>query len=256
MPIVRNPNSATALANRIDRQTETQIIHSSVGVLDIDTAPFELIVSEAAFNWEVKEVAINFSAATARNFSISKLVGARIVANLNDHFWIRHTVSGSPLRIIIAPGFHVTTASFATAIKTALEAQSDLSAASITFTVVYAKPTGNLTITPSSGQVGFVYDTGTTNPVSNPVRNISLAGPAMGFNEDMPLAASITGDTGIDVETEYDYVALTANAALSYVTTDVFEMDMDSALKITSNSVTGALVMKARVSHEVIRSIR
>jgi len=255
MPIVRNPNSATALANRIDRQTESQIVKTNVEVQDLNAAGFELIVAEDAFNWDVLEVSINFNNATARDFSISKLVGARVIANLNDTFWMRHSSLGPVQRIIIGPGFYITAAAFAAAIKVALDAQTEFAAAGIVFTVTHSATTGLLTISPSAGTVQFIYNTGTNAPVSNPVRNIGLAGVVMGFNVNSVDAATITGDTAIDVGTEYDYISQIASVVTSYVSTDAFKMDMDSALKVSG--VTGpATEMTARVTHEVVRSIR
>jgi len=257
MPIVRNPNSATALANRIDRQSESQIIetNTAVGALNVG-AGLEMTVDEPAYNWTVSEVAMSFSNAVARDFAIVKLAGARIIQNLNDHFWIRHNTIGPVQRVIIAPGLYASSAAFVTAIRTALNAQTAFNAAGITFTVVHADATtGLLTITPSSGQIAFIYDTGTTAPVSNAVRNVSLAGRAMGFNADTALAATATGDTGIDVGTVYVYLLELANTATSYVFTDPITMDMDSILGVAGESA-GAVTMTVRTSHEVTRSIR
>lgn len=255
MPIVKNPNSAAPLANRVDRQSESDIAYVDMEVQDLAVDDLELIVTEDAYNWKTTEVALSFNNANARDFTISKLAGVRIVSNINDHFWLKHSSFGPAKRIIIASGFYTTAATFSAAIKTALDSQTDFNNAGITFGVARNPATGRITITPSAGTVQFIYNTGTTVPVANPVRNISLAGKAMGFNADSADAASITGDTGIDIETEYDYVSESGNTALSYVVTDEYPMDMDSALKITATS-TNAVVVTARVIHEVERSIR
>lgn len=254
--IVRNPNSATALANRIDKQSESPINYVTVDSHNINGAAFELDVSEDALSWKVKEVALAFSNANARDFAISKVAGARILPNLNDWFWIQHSTLNSPRRAIIPDGLYTSTTDFATAIKAGLDAVADFAAAGITFTVVFAAATSKYTITPSSGTISFVYDTGTTSPVAAPTGNISVAGPMMGFTADTaPLAASITSDTGIDVGTVYAYVTQTANAVTSYVLTDVLEMDMDSVLRVTG-TIGVDVVMTARVTHEVVLSIR
>jgi len=255
MPIVKNPNSAAPLANRIDRQSESDIAYVDTMVQDLTIDDLELIVTEDAYNWSITEVALSFSNTNARDFTISKLAGVRIVSNINDHFWLRHSNFGPAKRIVIAPGFYTTAVSFSTAIRTALDSQIDFNTAGITFGVARNPATSCLTITPSDGTVQFVYNMGTTVSVANPVRNLSLAGKAMGFNANSADAAAITGDTGIDIETEYDYAVEIANAATSYVVTDVYPMDMDSALKITGTS-GNAVVMTARTTHEVKRSIR
>jgi hypothetical protein len=186
----------------------------------------------------VREVDLNFSSATARNFNISKLVGANIVQNTNDGFWLSLTGYGFR-KCTIAAGFYSDT-SFAAAVKAALE--STFSDSSLTFTVSYVAKKMRIV---NSGAVTmtFLYDVGRNMP-----HQFSTAAANMGFttNTASP-AATLNADVATDIGTRYDIIAESGNTALNYVFNEAIEMDSDTALYVFTN--TAAVTVSLRISY-------
>lgn len=232
-------NEVAGLANRIDLQSKSAYIDTSVEIKDItsEAMDFDTTLQETA--WSVKEVGLLFSGAAARDFTISKKSVANIIFGRNDRFWI--TVEGKSFqRITIDEGVYDSTA-LAAEIKSKLDATyTDLS---VTFTVTF-NASNQFVITNSGGlDMTFHY----VNERVGVRRNSTLAGN-IGFTEDQGPSTTLTSDTAIDLDSEYIIISETANTDTSYVLTDEVDMDSDSALSISTS--TAGITVTAKVTYQ------
>lgn len=78
----------------------------------------------------------------------------------------------------------------------------------------------------------------------------STAGLNMGFTANQGPVATLVSDTAIDLGVDYVLLAETADASRTWVCTDGFSFDSDSALHVTTNSV--AVVVRFKVTYELL----
>lgn len=237
MPFNKFHNEPSCLMNRIDAamlqaQTKTESVCADITSSAISKTVY---MNESA--WKVKEVDLNFSAATARSFNISKVVGANIVGNKNNKFWFYVTGYGTRI-CTITPNYY-SDSTFATAVKAAIE--SAFSDSALTFTVTYSSKKMRIT-NGGSVAVKFIFDA-----VDMPHR-YSTAAANMGFTQNTSSAAvTINADVATDIGTTYHIIAESSNTALNYVFNEPIEMDSDSSLQVTTG--TAAIIVSLRISY-------
>jgi len=238
MPLKKYFDEVAGLPNRIDEQGRTSVVKTSTEVLNTAAAGMDFSTTVNESKWTVTEIDLLFSAATARDFTISKKSVANIVFGRNDRFWM--SVDGATTRrMTLTEGIYDGT-TLAAEIKAQLDSVfSDLS---VTFTVVLAL--GKLTIT-NSGSLNMTFYSVNTRTGT---RRNSTAGDNMGFTADQGPATSLVSDTAIDLDSSYDIIVQSASTVLSYIMTDPLIMDSDSALNITTS--TAGIVVTAKVTYE------
>jgi len=236
MPIINYPDAPGGYVNRIDQASKSNRNRIAIGSADLTTDTLSLRVTNLWEAWRIKEIAFSFTNANARTFTISKVSGLGIITHRNDYFWLAHTDVVAQ-RIIITPGFYRTDASFTAEVKSQLDSNAAFAAAGITFTVAHDLDTRLFSITPSSGQVKYVYDN-----TSQSARTKSIASPVLGFTADTVFGAAATGTVPVDLDVEYVVDSNVGDTSTTYLFTDALEMDLDSELLITSNTGVGVII--------------
>ena len=173
----------------IEKIQKRKAILTTTGHTDLTASGLNYTLSCPSDNWVVHEVLMHFGAATARSYSVNKVIGRGIVTNLNDLLWIR--CDGYPAQsIYLDQGFYDGT-TLSAQIKAKLDANTAFITAGLApFTVTYSSVTGKFTIATTAGNVQFVN----TNTAIGVNRN-STAGIVVGFTADSSFATSIVGDT-------------------------------------------------------------
>jgi len=237
MPFEKYVNEPSCLTNRIDSQMSAGRPAMYSAYRNITSTALNESVHMDERSWKVKEVSLGFSAATARNFSISRLIGANIAQNRNDKFWF--TVAGYGTRkCTIAPSFY-TSATFPAAIKAALE--SAYSDSGLTFTVSVTAQKIRVTTTAGTVNVGFVYS------MPRMPHPDSTAAGNLGVSVNSAPATTVDADTATDIGQQYAIVTENDNTSTSYVFSDELPMNSDSALLVTTN--TAAVSVALRVAY-------
>jgi len=192
MPIIYYQDSKIKrYCSPVEKIQKRKTILTSTGHTDLTVSGLNYTLSYPSDNWVVHEVLMHFSAATARAYSVNKVIGRGIITNLNDLLWIR--CNGAPTQsIYLDQGFYDGT-TLSAQIKAKLDANTAFIAAGVApFTVTYSITTGKFTIATTAGNVQFLN----TNTAIGVNRN-STAGIVIGFTADSSFAASIVGDTAV-----------------------------------------------------------
>ena len=232
----------------IEKIQKRKTILSITGNADLTASGMNYTLWHPSDNWVVHEVLMHFSAATARSYSINKVIGRGIITNLNDLLWIK--CDGTPAQsIYLEQGFYDGT-TLSAQIKAQLDANTAFIAAGVApFTVSYNATTGKFTIATTAGNVQFI-NTNTTIGVN---RN-STAGAVIGFTTDSSSAASIVGDTV--VAGLGSLIPIDAEAASTDLNTIVNvdslspHFDVDSGLNLTIGTV--GITVDYKISYEEI----
>jgi hypothetical protein len=225
-----------------------KVILSASNGADLTTSGLNYTLWHPSENWVVHEVLMHFGAATARSYSVNKVIGRGIITNLNDLLWIRcdgYTAQS----IYLDQGFYTGT-TLATQIKTKLDADANFIAAGVApFTVSYSATTGKFTIVTTAGNIQFIN----TNIAVGVNRN-STAGAVVGFAADSSFATSITSDTA--VLGLGDLIPIDAEATSTDINTIVNVdslspiFDVDGALNLTIGTV--ATTVDYKISYEEV----
>jgi hypothetical protein len=236
MPFKKYVNEPSCLTNRIDSQMAAGKPSLYSAYVNIASAAMSETVHMEESSWEVKEVDLGFSAATGRNFTISKLIGANIVQNRNDKFWFRLAGFGTR-KCTIAPSFY-TAATFVTAIKAALE--EAFADSTYTFTVSIVAQKIRVTNSAAAAMSFILSMPRMPHPDSTAAANL-------GVTANSTPATTLNADTATDIGMQYDIITESANTSLSYVFSDKIPMDSDTALLVTTN--TAAVSVGLRVAY-------
>ncbi len=238
MPLKKYYDEVAGLPNRIDEQNKRSEEKTVTEIVDITSDAMDFQLTMNSDKWVVKEVALSFSSATPRNFTIAKKSIANIVQHRNDRFWLR-SEDKVTTRVTVDPGVY-DAAGLAAEIKSKLDdAFSDIGTS---FVVTYASNK-------------FTFDTTTSRdiqyyPINNRtgVRKNSTLGPVIGMTAETLLANTFFSDTNVDLDTSYTIIGASGNVATSYVLTDELTMDSSSALSITTN--TAGVTVTAKITYE------
>ena len=201
---------------------------------------------KADSDWVVDAIALNFSAAVARAYSISVQNGRRVITDLNNYLWFQ-VDSSLPQKIELDDGFYTGT-QLAAELQDKLDANASFTALGINFTVSYDDLLGEFTITPSSGNIRYL-DVNTAQTLPN---RDSIAGHLFGLNATTTFAASIVSDTvvqGLDQETVI--ISETVATHINRYHDDVHILSVDQALRL-SVTFGAALRMDWTVVYEEI----
>jgi hypothetical protein len=195
-------------------------------------------------DWKLNSIILTFSGAVARDFSVAIANGRKVVANYNDFLWFEH-VSACPQKITLTPGFYTGT-DLATELETQLDANTEYTAAAITFTVAYDNAAGTFTITPSSGNIKYIL----RNLQQVLGQRDSIAGNLFGLNANGTSAATSVSDTlvvGLNDEGLIVNQAAYTDTYYNYLTP--IYLSIDKALHFES-SVAG-VTMNIDVNYEL-----
>ena len=197
-------------------------------------------------NWKVNSILLNFSNATARNFSVSISGGRKVVENYNDFLWIQCDTTVWQ-KIVLDPGFY-TGSQLATHLQNKLDANDAFDAQGLTFSVTYDNATGLFVITPSAGTIRYL------NRNLSQVLGLrdSIAGNLFGLSEDTSFGSDITSDTpcaGLDSDSHF--IDQTANGDTFYAYTyPPLSLSIDQAIRIQTN--TAAVVVSANINYDIL----
>jgi hypothetical protein len=216
----------------VDVLSREERLRSINGGQDLTGNPLTYRFSPLTPSWRTKLVALKFSSAVSKTYSINIETGRGIITGLNDSLWIDINTSGWAQKIILAQGFYNGT-ELSAQVKTALEANSVFSGLGLTFTVTYSASTDKFTITPSSGTIQY-YDVYTPRNL----RRNSTAGHVLGFTADQS-AASLVSDTAVPSLGNKTVIAGATGVETSIVLNSAIDMSVDEALSI---DVTAAVV--------------
>lgn len=247
MPIVYYPNRVyRAKEPAIDRvMSKMKPILVSGSQNTASTALDATISSDRS--WQVNSIALTFNNTTARNFSASIVNGIKIVQDLNDYLWFQIT-SSLPQRIILDAGFYTGT-ELAAELQSKLNANTEFSSLSITFTVAYDSSSGIFTITPNSGQIKYLSVARQALPIRD-----SIAGHLFGLNTTTNFAANVASDTAVyGLNSETAILTEANNSSTSYLHEYIHTLTLDQAINITSN-VGANVIVGYIVNYENIES--
>jgi len=231
----------------VEKSQKRKIILSADGHVDLTAAGLDYTLSYAVPNWVAHEVLLHYGAATARSYSINKVIGRGIITNLNDLLWISCKNSG-PQTIVLSQGFYTGT-QLATELKTQMDANAAfVSSGAAPVTVSYSAVTGKFTITAAGTETIQYFVTNTSIGVN---RN-STAASVIGFNANSALANSIVGDTvvaglGNKIPIDADAVNTDTNTIINLDSLSPY-FDVDEALNITISAV--ATTVDYKISYE------
>ena len=224
----------------IEKIQKRKVILSPDGQTEL-TAGLDYTLWYAVPNWVAHEVLLHYSAATARSYSINKVIGRGIITNLNDLLWISCRNYGAQ-PIVLSQGFY-TGDQLAVELKTQMDANTAfVDSLTAPFTVSYSSATGKFTITANGAKTIQYFVTNTTVGVN---RN-STAAQVIGFNVDSAFANSIVSDTvvaGLGDKVPIDQMGACTDIN-TIVNLDSLSsyFDVDGALNITIGAIAGLTV--------------
>lgn len=241
MAIVYYPNrTLKRLDPSIDRVMAKRNVRIVQGAKNITSAGLDVVIS-ANSDWQVNNVTLNFSAATARDYGWSIINGRKVVTDANDYLWFQMSDT-LWTKITLDPGFYTGT-------QLAAELQDKLDAAftPITFTVAYDAATGLFTVTPSSGTMRYIdYNTAQTLP-----NRQSIGGHLFGWTDDTAFGATVVSDTPVfGLNMSSDLVDETASTVTQHFNDDLHILNIDQALRITTG--TAGIRVDYAVTYEEI----
>lgn len=209
----------------VDVLSSEAILHSLNGSQDLTGNALTYRFSPLAPTWRTRLVALKFSSATSKTYSINIETGRGIITGLNDSLWIDVNTSGWAQKIILEQGFYNGT-ELSEQLKTALEANSVFSDLGLTFTVDYSASTDRFTITPSAGTIQY-YDVYTPQNL----RRNSTAGHVLGFTTDQSDSALVS-DVVVPGLGNKTVIAGATGTESSIVLNSTIDMSVDEALSI------------------------
>jgi len=182
---------------------------------------------------EILEIQLNFSAATQRNYEISKVWGRGILAGVNDRLWLK-IAQYSEQAITIPAGFYTGT-TLAAKIKDVLDANPDfVDAGASPFTVSYTGSSGVFGIT-ANGSAGLQYfDINTCVPI---FRKHSTAGPLIGLTANQSGTTILSDTPAYSLNVKNPISTQNSNTDLHVISTDVLVLDSDQGLGLTTSKV-------------------
>lgn len=235
--------------NPIEKLQQKSIIRSVSNKADLTAAGTSYTLWHPAENWDVHEVLMHFSGATARSYSVNKVIGRGIITNYNDILWFM--CDGYPAQAItLSQGFYSTGTELATHLKAILDANTAFITMGLApFTVSYSTATGLFTIDSTAGNIKFLN----TNTSVGVNRN-STAGATIGFTVDSSFTKPIVSDTvvaGLGTLLPIDTEAASTDLN-TVVNVDSLSphFDVDSGLNLTIGTV--ALAVDYKITYEEI----
>jgi hypothetical protein len=215
----------------VDYLMNKSAILTSNGSFDLSGGALEEIISHSE-DWTITSIALSFSAAVSKTYTVSVINGMKVVEGLNDYLWFIAT-DFFPTKITLDEGFYDGD-ELAAHLKTKLDAAFSPA----TFTIVYDSTTASkFTITASAGNIKYIeFNLQGYRPYKQ-----SIAGHLFGFYEDTAFASVIESDTEVpaltlEVPTSTDSDTLTS----VYFEGDRL-MDLDQALKLDVTSAAAVV---------------
>lgn len=255
MPITYYPDSVhKRAASPIELLQKANRTFTWTGGRDLNDGAINSILWPGFPSWTLKQINLFFSTNTAKDYSISKLVGRGVIQGLNDRLWIK--ADGAPAQeIIIAPGFYhngvepatdesssssslssnssvvyASTGNLVAELKAKLDTNEAFNSLGLTpFAVSFTASTGIFEITPSAGQIQFFF----RNESKPDIHKTSNGGCLIGLTASTALAGSLVSDTpSVDFGVTFDIVSGTGNTSTDIALTDSICMSNDDALLV------------------------
>ena len=236
MAITYSPNSfIKKFQSPIERIQERSEIFSVTGHANLATG-FSYTFNPGS-SCEILEVQLAFGSSASKSYAISKALGVGIVTGLNDVLWIQS--DGVPAQSVVIPaGFYNGTA-LATALQSALNGVTNFTAIK-PFAVSYTAATGLFLITPNAGTIQFWI----VNPGAPVFSRTSTAGPSLGFTVNATAASSLSSNAPVYGLTVVNDLVSETSTSQSIVSTDVWALDFDQGLRISTSAVGTTLDYK------------
>lgn len=241
MAIVYYPNrTAKRLSPAIDRVMAKRNISVVRGAADITASGLDVTLS-ANSDWQINNIKLNFSGATARDYGWKIISGRKVISGVNDYLWFQMNTTLWQ-KITLDSGFYN-----GTELAAELKAQLETAFSPVTFTVTYTTTTGVFAITPSSGTIKYIQ---TNNAQTLPYRE-SIGGHLFGLTETTAFASAVSSNTAVyGLNTEASLVDETASSVIEHFNDDLHILSVDQAINIFTG--TAGIAVDYEVTYEEI----